>query len=258
MNKLHAIALLATLSLCACHKAPEPAANTSPTTSPGAAPAPQTAIGKIAAKGIAEARSKLQTENLTLNGDGGISINGRSFGNKVHPNLPKAEITPQGDLLVDDKAVVITQAQRAQLLEYRGHLLDIIDAGMDVGLKGADLAGKALTESLGSILSGDTDGLEKRMEAEGKKLETDAMRICAGLPPLLAVQDRLAASLAAFKPYAGLTQADVDECGKDGGAAVFTSEDQANLQHGIRDGIREAVRSGAQAATTEAGETTRK
>lgn len=250
MNKLNAIALLATLSLCACHKAPAPAAGADP----NASAAPQTAIGKIAAKGIAEARKELQTKNLTLNGDGGININGHRYGGKNDPNLPKAEITPQGDFLVDGKAVAITPEQRKQLLDYRSHLLGVAEAGMSVGLKGADLAGKALTESLGSILGGDTDEFERKMEAEGKKLEADAMQICANLGPMLVAQDKLAASLPEFKPYATMTQEDVDDCGKDHkGAAAFSDEDRAKLQQEVRDGIRDAVRDGAQAASSAAG-----
>ena len=250
MNKLHAIAFLATLSLCACHKASAPAAD------PSAPAAPQTAIGKIAAKGIAEARKELQTKNLTLNGDGGININGRRYGGRNDPSLPKAEITPQGDLLIDGKAVAITPEQRKQLLDYRSNLLGVAEAGMTVGLKGADLAGKALTESLGSILSGDTDEFEKKMEAEGKKLEADAMQICAHLGPMLVAQDKLAASLPEFKPYATMTQEDVDDCGKDHkGAAAFSDEDRAKLQQEVRDGVRDAVRGGAQAATEPKGTT---
>lgn len=250
MNKLHAIALLATLSLCACHKAPDPSAGGGQ----AASGEPQTLLGKAAAQGIAEARKKLQTENLTLNGDGGININGRKFGGKNDPSLPKAEITPQGDLLVDGKAVAITPEQRKQLLDYRSQLFGVAEAGMAVGLKGADLAGKALTDSLGSILSGDTDGFEKKMEAEGKKLEADAMRICAHLPPLLAAQEQLAASLPAFKPYATMTQEDVDDCGKGHkGAAAFSDEDRAKLRQEVRDGIRDAVRGGAQATASATG-----
>lgn len=243
MNKLHAIAFLATLSLCACHKAPDPAAK------PAADGAPQTMLGKAAAKGIEAARKELQAQNLALNGNGGITINGHRYGDKTDANLPKAEITPQGDLLVDGKAVAITPEQRTQLLEYRSHLLGIVEAGMTVGIMGADLAGKALTESIGSVLSGNTRDFEKKMEAEGKKIEADAMQICAHLQPLLAAQDRLAASLAEFKPYATMTQDDVDECGKDGkGAAAFSAEDKAELQQEIRDGVREAIRAGTQAA----------
>lgn len=254
MNKFHAIAFLATLSLCACHKAPDPAASANQAASGG----PQSFLGKAAAKGIAEARKELQTKNLTLNGDGGININGRKFGGRNDPSLPKAEITPQGDLLVDGKAVAITPEQRKQMLDYRGHLLGVAEAGMTVGLKGADLAGKALTDSLGSILTGNTDEFEKKMEAEGKKLEADAMQICAHLPPLLATQDKLAASLAEFKPYATMTQEDVDDCGKDhNGAAAFSGEDRAKLQQEVRDGIRDAVRDGAQAAAGDAKDATK-
>lgn len=252
MNKLHTAALATALaSLTACGKAPAPAANPDP----NAAAAPQTAIGKIAAKGIAEARKELQTKNLTLNGEGGINVNGRRYGGKNDPSLPKAEITPQGDFLVDGKAVAINPEQRKQLLDYRSHLLGVAEAGMTVGLKGADLAGKALTESLGSILSGDTDEFEKKMEAEGKKLEADAMQICTHLGPMRVAQDKLAASLPEFKPYATMTQEDVDDCGKDGkGAAAFSDEDRAKLQQEVRDGIRDAVRSGAQATAAPATE----
>lgn len=247
MNKLCTAAFAALLaSLSACSKTPPPAAPDQ------ASNAPQSAIGRIAAKGIEEARKELQTKNLSLNGDGGINVNGRRFGGKHDPSLPKAEITPQGDLLVDGKAVSITPEQRKQLLEYRSHLLGVAEAGMTVGLKSADLAGKALTGSLGGILTGDTKEFEKKMEAEGKKLEADAMRICAHLPPLLAAQDKLAASLPEFKPYATMTKEDVDDCGKDGkGAAAFSDEDRTKLQQDVRDGIREAVRGGTQAAAAK-------
>ena len=255
MNKLHAIALLATLSLCACHKAPDPSAGGGQ----AASGEPQTLLGKAAAQGIAEARKKLQTENLTLNGDGGININGRKFGGKNDPSLPKAEITPQGDLLVDGKAVAITPEQRKQLLDYRSQLFGVAEAGMAVGLKGADLAGKALTESLGSILSGDTDEIEKKIEAEAENLKADAMRICAQLPPMLAAQNQLAASLPEFKPYATMTQDDVDECGRNSGvASKLSDQDKAKLREdvrtAVRESIREAVRGGTQAAAGTATE----
>ena len=35
------------------------------------------------------------------------------------------------------------------------------------------------------------------------------------LPALLSSQQALAASLPAFKPYARMTQSDIDDCGKD-------------------------------------------
>ena len=56
---------------------------------------------------------------------------------------------------------------------------------------------------------------EQRMEAQGEKIEAEAMKLCVQLPPLLASQQALAASLPEFKPYARMTQDDIDDCGKD-------------------------------------------
>lgn len=255
MKDFRPLALAAALvALTACNRAPAPVADHSKPASE-----PQTALGKVAAKGIEQARKELQTKNLTLNGNGGITVNGRRYGGRNDSSLPKAEITPQGDLLVDGKAVTVTPEQRRQLLEYRSHLLGVAEAGMAVGMKGADLAGKALTESLGSILTGDTDDFEKKIEAEAEKLKADAMQICAHLPPMLAAQDQLAATLPEFRPYATMTQTDVDDCGNDGnGASALSDEDKAKLREevrtAVRKSIREAVRGGTQAAAETATE----
>jgi hypothetical protein len=66
------------------------------------------------------------------------------------------------------------------------------------------------------------------MEAEGKKIEAQAVKLCAYLPPMLASQQALASSLPAFKPYATMTQADINDCGKKGdkGVAVFSDDSE--------------------------------
>lgn len=216
MNKFHGLtlALLTSLTLTACSQPPPP-----PTPPAPAAPAtadndaPSTIIGRHVDKAISEARAELRTKNISISDGFNININGHRI--KREKGLPDAEITPQGDLLIEGKTVAINARQRAELVEYRGHILDIADAGMQIGAKGADLAVKAVSEAIGAIFSGDEDGVEKRMEAEGQKIKAVAMRLCNQLPPLLASQDKLAASLPAFKPYATLTQDDIDDCNKD-------------------------------------------
>jgi hypothetical protein len=101
------------------------------------------------------------------------------------------------------------------LLQYRGQIIAIADAGMTLGSKGAELAGKAIGESLGALFSGNTDEIEKRVEAEAGKIEAEAKLLCRQLPPMLATQQKLAASLPQFKPYATMTQDDVDDCADD-------------------------------------------
>lgn len=214
---LLASVVVVSLPLLACSQPPAPPAPPSPPAPPVAAgKADKGFIGRQVEQALAEARKELHAGNLSINGDIDISINGKRFG-KSDNGLPKAEISPQGDLLVDGKAVETSAAQRQQLLIYRNQVLGIADAGMAIGSQGADLAGKALGGVFGAIFGGEQGqkDFEARMEAEGRKIEAEALKLCAQLPPLLASQQALAASLPAFKPYATMTQEDIDDCGKD-------------------------------------------
>lgn len=174
-------------------------------------------IGKQVEKGIAKARAELETKDISLNGDGvDINVNGRHYGNQGDNDLPDAAITPKGDLVVDGKTVAVTPAQRAMLLEYRGQIIDVAEAGMAIGAKGADLAGAAVSEALGAVFGGgDTKAMEDRIQAKAEKLKHEAKVICDRLPAMLDTQHKLSASLPAFKPYAKMTQDDVDDCARD-------------------------------------------
>lgn len=196
-------------------------------TQPAAQPAastsqPQTALGRIVDKGVSQARVELENGNLDINNGPVIRIGHDQRSVTHRSNLPKAQITPQGDLLIEDKAVAVTPDQRALLLDYRKQVIGIAEAGMSIGVQGADLAGKAVTEVLGIVFSGKGDQFGQRMDAEGKKLEAQARQLCMQLGPMRATQQQLATSLPAFRPYATMTQADIDDCRMDG--ASVTSE----------------------------------
>ncbi len=130
---------------------------------------------------------------------------------------PRAEITPDGRLLIAGKEIAANDIQRRHLQDYRGHVVAIAMDGMDVGLAGAKLGASAAGEALKGIFSGDSEGVEKRINAEAEKIEAQAKRICDRLPAMLASQQALARELPAFKPYATMDQSDVDDCGKDTG-----------------------------------------
>ncbi len=201
------ISLSLATALMGCSPSPQPAA--SPAATGGGA---QTAIGKAAQDAIAKARIKLESENIKLGHGNGFSINGSGRGTS---DLPLAEITPKGDFVVDGKTVAVDAGQRALLLDYRKHVIEIASLGMAIGVKGADLAGTAVNEALASIFTGNTDQVEKRVNAQAETLKADAQQICTTLPSMRATQDKLAAALPAFKPYATMTQEDIDNCGKD-------------------------------------------
>lgn len=248
---------LALPALAACQRdarAPKDAGT--PPASAAADGGPQTILGKSVDKAMREARRELETGNLSLNHGVDVQVgeHGRGFHIGGDKGDADAAITPQGDFLVQDKPVDVTAAQRELLLAYRQDVIRVAEAGMAVGVKGADLAGKAILETLGSLMRGDSDQLDQRMEAEGHRLEAEAMKICDLLPGMLDTQQKLAASLPEFRPYAKMTQEDIDECGREmrksmagkPGAAVFSDADRDavrdDIRKGVRDGVRAAVR----------------
>lgn len=215
-----------------------------PTATRGDAPVPQTALGRTVDKAIQEARRELAAGNVTISGGPGhgIQIGGTRI-SSPRPDLPKAEITPTGDLLIAGTAVAITPQQRTLLLRYRGHVVAIAEAGMALGVRGADLGMKAAGEAIRSVFNGNADGVEARIEAEAAGMEAEAAKLCSHLRPILATQRELAASLPAFAPYATMTQADVDECMRDS---------EGERRSAVRDRVREQVRGAVRGAVQQA------
>ena len=260
MNKTTLTIALLALSLPllgACGNQSSTPATTTPATDGTVASAnaePQTMIGKAVEKGMREARQELETSNLNLNGGVHVKVNGKGVWSDDGDDnkLPKAAITPQGDLLIADKAVAIDDSQRAMLLDYRKRVINVAEAGMSIGTQGAELAGKAMTEALANVFkSGDKKDFESRMEGEGKKIEAQAKLLCNQLPAMLESQNKLAASLPAFKPYAKMDQSDIDDCMDDHGDN--DASDDARTQAQIRDEIRKSIRKAARPVATVAG-----
>lgn len=106
-----------------------------------------------ARKNIDAARQKLATEDLSLNRRGA-------------EHLPKARITPQGELLIGDQPVAITPEQKALVLAYREQLLGIIGDSMAIGMEGASVGINAAATALKAVASGGSaDDVGKQAEA---------------------------------------------------------------------------------------------
>lgn len=254
MNARHlAIVLLACMPLAACNNTSAPPAKPASTST---APAqPTSALGRMAEKGIREARQKLATENLSLNDTIRINSDKHHQGVSVtsdddaHDTRPKAEITPKGDLLIDGKAVAIDANQRTLLLEHRALIIGIAESGMDIGIQGADLAATAMGEAFKGLLSGKSEkDIEKSVEAQADAIKQSAAKLCTRLPGLMASQQKIAAALPEFKPYATMTAEDIDDCMKDtqDGKTVKQAEVQSEIRQEIRSAIRGSVRGAVQ------------
>lgn len=247
------LVLVAALAACSdSGKTPAKPAATSSTTQP------TSSLGKLVNKEIQEAREKLATENIGLNDTvhinsdkhGGVSIFSGDKDGK--DDRPKAEITPKGDLLIDGKAVAINDEQRGMLLEYRGHVIGIAESGMEIGVQGADLAAKAMGEAFKGIFSGKSEqDIEKTVEAEAAGIKAAAARLCGRLPAMMATQQKLAAALPEFKPYATMTQEDIDGCMKDSDEAT-AHQAKSEIREEIRSTIRESVRDSVRGTVRQA------
>lgn len=234
MNRttLSALALSLLLPLAACGQSGQAdpqsdGANSGASTAADAsekAPLSELISGEMQ-KAMQEAKQKLASSN--------INVTNLQAGNSQHHDndaRPKAEITPQGELLIGGKRVAATPAQHALLVEHRQQLVAIAEAGMDIGTQGADLGLQATRQALWGALAGRSEqDIEAAIKPQADRIKAAALNLCRRLPGLLASQQKLAAAMPEFRPYATMEQKDVDDCAreaadKDGkhGAAVFS------------------------------------
>lgn len=159
---------------------------------------------------LAKARQEMRTENLRID-------NSLQFGDhdEAPSDLPRAEITPQGDLLIEGEAQAIDAGQRAQLLAYRGQVVEIALTGIEAGQRTAEAALDAVGDAswVGLMFSAMTGRLERNIERTVQHhLEPAMQDICRQLPTVMASQQELASTLPQFRPYANLEPGDVEDC----------------------------------------------
>ena len=215
MRKFSILCVASTAAvLAACSSGNAPA---SPASTSASASSTPSLIASVVDHALDRAETKLRTENITISGNDGIVVlsDTNSDDNRAS-RLPKAQITPQGDLLISDKPVAITPAQRAMLLDYRQQLIGIGAQGIALGKQGAALGMNAASEAIAGALSGKPEQeIRRNVEAKASGIREAAAKLCDRMPALMASQQKLAAALPAFKPYASLTPVKSDECRRD-------------------------------------------
>jgi len=198
---------------------------------PGSADAvrPTTALGRTVARAMEDARRELREGDLSLNHHYDVRIGGARVRQRGDDSLPPASITPQGDLVVAGETVTRTEHERALARAYREALIDVAERGMDLGVRGVDMGMRAASEAIAGLFRGDHEEIEARVEAEARKMEAEAMKLCDRLPRLLEAQQALAAARPEFAPYARMTVHDIEDCRKD--IAQDMAEQAASAEH---------------------------
>ena len=206
--------LLVPLSFCGCSKQipDEPQGNVESSGGHALNEAKDQPAPSMISSAIKKAMDKAKRELASKN----IEVNSMNVGRTRHDGAdvrPKAEISPQGDLLIGGKPVVTSLAQRTLLLDYRTRIIGIAEAGMDIGAQFADLGVQTAKQSLWGKLTGKNDpAVGARQKAQAERIRAAELILCARLPPLLASQHTVAASVPEFQPYATMQQQDVDDC----------------------------------------------
>lgn len=237
--------LAAALALSACSDRTAAPPTASSTSTSSTTPEPETIIGKKVKLGMDVARRKLAAENIDL---GDMHVSGHGSGISIttdgHPDegRPKGEITPQGDLLIDGRKIPANASQHAMLLQYRKQVEGIASAGMDIGVQGAELGVKAAGEAIRGIFSGNTEDVDKHVNAEAEKIKASARKLCNQLPAMRDTQQKLAAAMPEFKPYATMEQSDIKDCLND------DEHDRQAVGDGIGDGIGDSIRNAIESA----------
>ena len=129
---------------------------------------------------------------------------------------PDASIAANGDLKIDGQMVPIDPAARATLQHYHQAVSDVREHGIATGKAGIAIAGQAVSSVVKGLASGDTDNIDKEVDAKTRKVEQEAMKICGDLVNIKTAQDNLATRLPAFKPYGAIIDAhEITDCRDD-------------------------------------------
>jgi hypothetical protein len=194
LSVLLAASSLAALSACSAGQPPA----TDSSSAPAIASSGHSIAGAID-RAMDKASAELVTKNITVSND--------------RDSAPKAEITPQGDFLIAGKPVPLTAGQRREMLAYRQQLIEIARQGIAIGKQGAALGVHAASAAIAAVFSGESEQqVRQRVETQASGIRQAAAEICDRLPALRASQQKLAADVPAFKPYADLTPEKIADC----------------------------------------------
>jgi hypothetical protein len=177
-------------------------------------------IGAMVLTGLLAGCGRDSDVNIISSGDsnlvnGGIRLHDGQV--TLHANgAPDATISATGDLDIDQHAVEINPEQRNLLQQYYRNAAAVRQHGIETGKAGAAIAGQAISSVAKGVASGNTDQIDKEIDAKTAVVTQTALKICGDLAGIKTAQDQLATQLASFKPYASIVDvSDVTDCTKD-------------------------------------------
>lgn len=144
-------------------------------------------------------------------GDGDIGYDKHTIVIKV-PDQPRARVTPDGALLLDEKPVTLGAAGKAAMARYYSVGRGFGNGAVQLGFDSASFAAHTVGKVFEGLLHGDTDQIEKDAKQGSAAIKDQARALCQSLQDWRAAQEAAAAAVPEFKPYAVIRAHDVDHC----------------------------------------------
>ncbi|MEO5811111.1 MAG: hypothetical protein ABIU96_14950 [Rhodanobacter sp.] len=167
----------------------------------------------LLAAGMAGCNGNTATTTIfTITGTS-ISADSRDGSIALHvPGREDAKITATGDLRIAGTSVMATPAQRDLLKRYHTTALLLREHGVATGNAGIATADKAVSSVMSGLASGNTDNIDREVNASAAKVEAQATLVCNDLAELQSTQNTLATELPAFQPYAMIKGHEAGAC----------------------------------------------
>jgi hypothetical protein len=153
--------------------------------------------GSMNSTSIADGRIVVQGEQVALHGTGGA----------------EARLDAAGDLTIGGRSVALDATQRQLLQQYYQGARAVREHGIATGKAGAAIGVQALKSAATHVTGGDGAKADASLDAATRQVDEEASKICLDLQQIKAAQDRLATSLAEFRPFAGILDAGATRCG---------------------------------------------
>jgi hypothetical protein len=128
---------------------------------------------------------------------------------------PDAIVSADGEFRVAGAAVAVTPDQRQLVSAYFAAVVALRKDAIATGQAGLATAGVALGSVIAGLASGDTDKIDKDVDAQAAKIEAAAAMVCKDVSVVRSRQAALADRLPEFRPYA-LIDATGTRCGRVG------------------------------------------
>lgn len=166
----------------------------------------------VLAAGVLLASCSHGSMNSTSIANGGITVRGEQVA--LHgAGGAEARLDAAGDLVIGGQPVALDATQRQLLQQYYQGARAVREHGIATGKAGAAIGLQALKSAATHVTGGDGAKADASLDAASRRVDEEASKICLDLRQIKAAQDRLATSLAQFKPFAGILDAGDARCG---------------------------------------------